>query len=158
MTASWCVWCNASNQCLYFLIPADSNSLMTTGNLLGVINWKLNKVVLYLMVQSEYLGLVLIHILYFWFMTSDSLVFLYQSFVGFRYLHLQEKWLGLWWIKLFQLFVPIIPTAGKLVSYLDNIKWRKTVIKSSSLFHRAFFNSIMDKTPTHALLLNTILV
>jgi len=27
-----------------------------------------------------------------------------------------------------------------------------------SLFHRAFFNSIMDKTPTHALLLNTILV
>jgi len=25
-----------------------------------------------------------------------------------------------------------------------------------SLFHHAFFNSIMDKTPTHALLLNTL--
>jgi hypothetical protein len=129
VTASLCVWCNASNQCLYFLIPTDPNSLMAIGNLLGVINWKLNKAVFYLMVHSEYLGLVLIHILYFWFMTSGSLVFLYQRFVGTGYLHLQEKWLLLWWSKLCQQFVPIIPTTGKLVSYLDNIRWTKTVIR-----------------------------
>lgn len=43
------------------------------------------------MVDSEYLSLVLIHILYFRFMTSDSLVSLYQRFVGIVYLHLQAK-------------------------------------------------------------------
>lgn len=127
--ASWCVRCNASNQCLYFLIPTDPNSLMAIGNLLGVINWKLNKIVLYLMVHSEYLGLVLIHILYFCFMTPDSLVFLYQHFVGTGYLHLRRKWLGFCGSKLCQQFVPIIPIAGKLVSYLDNIRWTKTFIR-----------------------------
>jgi len=129
VTASCCVWCNASIQCFYFFIPADPNSLTATENLLGVINRTLNKVVLYLMLLSEYLGLVLIHTLYFWFMTSDSLVFLYQSFVGTGYFHLQGKWLGLWWSKLCQQFVPITPIARKLVSYLDNIKWKKTVIR-----------------------------
>jgi len=43
------------------------------------------------MVHSEYLGLLLIHILYFPFMTSDSLVFLYERFIGTGYLHLQGK-------------------------------------------------------------------
>jgi len=129
VTTSCCVWCNASNQCLYFLILANPNSLKATGNLFGVINWSLNKVVLYLMVLSEYLGSILIHTTYFWFMTSDSLVFLYQRFVGTCYVHLRGKWLGLWWSKLCQRFVPITPIARKLVSYLDNTKWKKTVVR-----------------------------
>jgi len=31
-----------------------------------------------------------------------------------------------------------------------------TTVCSFSLFHRAFFNSIMDKTPTHALFYSTL--
>jgi len=32
----------------------------------------------------------------------------------------------------------------------------KTHFTHFSLFHRAFFNSIMDKTPTHALFYSTL--
>jgi len=40
---------------------------------------------------------------------------------------------------------------GTFIGYFMTIMGRERHARSLSLFHRAFFNSIMDKTPTHAL-------
>ena len=45
---------------------------------------------------------------------------------------------------------------SKLVSRRSKLKLYQTVIRPISLFHCAFFNSIMDKTPTHALFYSTL--